>query len=203
MRIPGEIVIKHLVLVRHLKKESPREDAFYGSTDLPIIPVELPPVELENRRVFSSSMTRCLQTSKIYFPDQEIVKLDDARECDFGDWEGMTFKEIAESFPAEVEQWKEGDGFQFPNGEKLSTFKERVEKLSRELISKEENKLVLVTHAGVIRYMLCYFLGIDYKKSMSFNVDPGSFTCIRVFENGMGVIHKLNSIGDQSWLKSL
>ena len=75
--------------------------------------------------------------------------------------------------------------------------------MSKDLIQKDEKTVILVTHAGVIRFILCYFLGIDYKKSMSFNVDPGSFSCIKIFDNGMGVVHKLNSIGDQTWLKSL
>lgn len=196
-------MIKHLILVRHLKKSAPIEHAFYGSTDLPIIPTTVKTVDYDERQIYCSPMQRCLQTANLYFPEKGIINQHDARECDFGDWEGMTFQEIADAFPDEVEQWKHGEGFQFPNGEKLKGFSDRVEKLAKELISKDEDSLVLVTHAGVIRFMLCYFLGIDYKKSMSFNVDPGSFTCIKIFENGMGVAHKLNSIGDQPWLKSL
>lgn len=196
-------MIENLILVRHLKKESPVKQAFYGSTDLPLVPTSVSPVDFPSESIYCSPMRRCTQTAGLFFPGKEIIEKKDARECDFGDWEGMTFNQIAATYPDEVEHWKKGDGFQFPNGEKLIGFSDRVEKLAKELISKEERDLVLVTHAGVIRFMLCYFLGIDYKKSMSFNVDPGSFSCIRIFENGMGVAHKLNSIGDQSWLKSL
>lgn len=201
--IPGAIVIEHLILVRHLKKNSPVEQAFYGSTDLPIIPAEVDPVSIINKEVYCSPLMRCKQTADLYFPSQKIIEAPDARECDFGDWEGMTFQQISEAYPDKVEQWKKGEGFQFPNGEKLQAFSDRVENLSKELIHKDDKTVVLVTHAGVIRFMLCYFLGIDYKKSMSFNVDPGSFSCIKIFENGMGVAHKLNSVGAQSWLKSL
>ncbi|MCM8540480.1 MAG: histidine phosphatase family protein [Lentisphaeraceae bacterium] len=196
-------MIEHLILVRHLKKDSPREGAFYGSTDLPIIPTSVNPVDIDGNELYCSPMTRCTQTAKLYFPDSKIIEKDDARECDFGDWEGMTFAEIADAYPSKVEQWKKGTGFQFPNGEKLKGFSDRVEALSKDLIQKDEKTVILVTHAGVIRFILCYFLGIDYKKSMSFNVDPGSFSCIKIFDNGMGVVHKLNSIGDQTWLKSL
>jgi len=196
-------MIENLILVRHLKKDAPRENAFYGSTDLPILPIEVDEVECSESLIYSSSMIRCKQTADLYFPSKEKSIIDEAKECDFGSWEGMTFEEIADQYPNDVDEWKSGKDFTFPNGERIKDFSDRVEKMSQELIQKQEKNIILVTHAGVIRFMLCYFLGIEYTKSMAFNVDPGSFSCIKVFENGMGVAHKLNSVGDQSWLKSL
>ena len=193
---------EYIILVRHLKKDAPREQAFYGSTDLGILPAEVSAVDYAGA-VYSSPMKRCLETADVYFPGKEKIIVDDAKECDFGNWEGMTFQEIAECHPEEVEQWKNGADFTFPGGERIKDFSDRVEKMSQWLMQKQEKSVLLVSHAGVIRFMLCHFLGIEYKKSMAFTVEPGSFSCIKVFENGMGVAHKLNSTGEQSWLKSL
>ena len=196
-------MVENLILVRHLKKDAPREGAFYGSTDLPICSVDVDSIQTTEPLIYTSPMLRCRQTVDKFFPSVEQSLINDARECDFGEWEGMTFKEIAKGHPGEVEQWKSGADFTFPGGERIKDFSDRVEKMSQELIKQQKKNIILVTHAGVIRFMLCYFLGIEYRKSMAFNIDPGSFSCIKVFENGMGVAHKLNSIGDQSWLKSL
>ena len=195
-------MIENIILVRHLKKDAPREQAFYGSTDLPILPADVDPVDFSGT-IYTSPMKRCIQTASLYFPENKQELITDARECDFGSWEGMTFQEIADKYPDKVERWKSGEDFTFPDGERIKDFSDRVEKMSQELIQKEEKSVVLVSHAGVIRFMLCHFLGIEYRRSMAFNVEPGSFNCIKVFENGMGVAHKLNSTGDQSWLKSL
>ena len=196
-------MIENLVLVRHLKKDAPKEMAFYGSTDLPILSKSEEAIDCDQSQIYCSPMLRCRQTADLYFPGKEKEIIEDSKECDFGDWEGMTFQEIADAYPDKVDQWKSGKDFTFPNGERIKDFSDRVEKASQILINKDEKTVILVTHAGVIRFMLCHFLGVEYKKSMAFNVEPGSFTCIKVYENGMGVAHKLNSLGDQSWLKLL
>lgn len=196
-------MIENLILIRHLKTDAPVQGAFYGSTDLAIEKADYKSFDFSPEKVYTSPMKRCLQTVDIYFPRVSKQTVNDARECDFGEWEGKTFAEIAEGYPAEVEAWKNDEDFAFPSGEKVKNFAKRVNGMAGELISNNEKNLFLVTHAGVIRFLICHFLNISIDKFLSFDVDPGSFTALKVFGQGSGSIHKLNSTGDQSWLKSL
>lgn len=196
-------MIENLILIRHLKTDAPVQGAFYGSTDLSIEKCDSKEFDFSLSKVYTSPMKRCLQTVEAYFPKASVEVVNDARECDFGEWEGKTFSQIAEGYPLEVEAWKNDEEFAFPSGEKVKEFALRVNEMGDQLISYSEKNITLVTHAGVIRFLICYFLNINIDKFLSFDVEPGSFTALKVFGKGSGAIHKLNSTGDQSWLKSL
>jgi alpha-ribazole phosphatase len=198
---------ENLLLIRHFDTQAPRKGAFYGSSDYEITSdaagyFEELKKKFEShapKEIYCSPLQRCRQTAEKYFPQSKMQILDEAREVNFGDWEGMTFEQIVAQFPEQVEDWQNNPAFAFPGGEALEQFKVRMN-LLKEMLSNTQNKTtVLVAHGGVIRYLLCLYLGLETNQSLAFQVDTGSVTHIKLFENGSGVLAGLNNKGNFSW----
>lgn len=189
-----------LFLIRHLPTESTKKAAFYGATDLGLSKeaIKYGPAFSNKQRsdygFYTSPLKRCKMSAEIFFPNEAVKSLVNAKEVDFGKWEGMTFEEIAVQDPELVDQWSNDPEFSFPKGEKLRHFEERIIKLAEQLHTHE--KVVLITHGGVIRYLICYFLGLDFNKSLLFNVDLATLTHLQIFDKGKGV---LKGLGIKEW----
>ena len=143
-----------------------------------------------------SPLRRCRETAGVV---SRVTGLDfavdpDLREVDFGDWEGKTFAEISEAFPAEVERWSAFDGFAFPGGESVAHFLARVRRAAGRMAKVREDAVLACTHGGVIRSLICHFLGIPPKNYLLFAVKPASLTTVELFAGG-GVLVGLNETG--------
>lgn len=188
-----------LYLIRHLPCDSPKVGAFYGSTDLDLTG-KLSEIEVLKQNFgsefafYTSPMKRCRRSAKILFPQQKFIELNQAREVDFGDWEGLTFDEINQLDPQAVKQWAENPDFCFPQGESLKAFEERIKCLAAELSTHD--KVVLMSHGGVIRHLICYYLGLSFNQSLLFQVDLASLTHLQIFDNDKGV---LKGLGIKQW----
>ena len=196
---------EHLILIRHFETDAPVKGAFYGSTDLSIREGADESFDIlkelfdknQIEKIFCSPKKRCKQTADIYFPQQEKVFLEEAVEADFGEWEGKTYAEIVKDYP-DVNDWA-SPGFSFPGGESIKSFENRIEKVLDSIYKCESPVAVLVCHAGVIRYLICNLLGIEYNRSLSFNIEPGSLTHMKLFDNRMGILSAVNVKGIFSW----
>ncbi len=143
-----------------------------------------------------SPLRRCRETAGVV---SGVTGLDfavdpDLREVDFGDWEGKTFAEISEAFPAEVERWSAFDGFTFPGGESVAHFLARVRRAAARMAKAREDAVLACTHGGVIRSLICHFLGIPPQNHLLFAVEPASLTTIELFDGG-GMLAGLNETG--------
>lgn len=112
-------------------------------------------------------------------------------EYDFGIFSGLTNSTIEEDYPLEYEQWIDNpNDYIIREGESLRLVYKRVKEFIEERVEENENVL-LVTHAGVIRLALCWvFDDIDY--FFKFKVDNGSINIISIDEDGYKYIKKLN-----------
>jgi broad specificity phosphatase PhoE len=114
------------------------------------------------------------------------------REIDFGRWEGMSFAEIAAADPAAVDRWAAlEDAFAFPEGEGIANFRERIGAAAERIIIEPAGTVVLFTHGGVIRFLICHFLGLPDRHHLLFDVRPASISEIRI-DGGKGVLTLLN-----------
>ena len=77
------------------------------------------------------------------------------REIDFGQWEGLTWKEIEQRDGAYARRWMaEYPLLTAPDGEAFHDFERRVLNEVQLLASTLEGRIAVVTHAGVIRTVL-------------------------------------------------
>ncbi len=107
--------------------------------------------------VYSSDLARAHQTASSIAQAYGIpVKTDlRLRERSFGDFEGMTFTELEQAFPADTTRWRARDPhWAPPGGETLLVLGERVlaaiQALARQHVGEQ---IVLVAHGGVLDMM--------------------------------------------------
>jgi len=105
------------------------------------------------------------------------------REMDFGTWTGQTQQALWAQYPEEIQQlWYQPLMFAAPKGELMKDFVERVHQGWASLRADYTGQRVLVlTHAGVIRVLLAEVLQILYKRTLRFDVGyaRASRICIR------------------------
>ena len=151
-----------ILLIRHGQTAGNLEKRYIGRTDEPLCDAGIAALK---QRCFpccevlvSSPMTRCLQSAGILFPAQKIRICDDFRECDFGDFEGRSFREL--NGDPQYQRWIDSCGtMPFPNGESPADFRTRCCSGFRQIVSgyADAESIALVVHGGTIMSILSQF----------------------------------------------
>ena len=192
---------KTVFLLRH--GDTGRQGCYIGATDVPLstegslqIGRTAGILQQENiSRIFSSPMRRCRESCERLGLCCPCEYHDSLREIDFGRWEGKRFAELAESDAPQVVAWaKDPESFCFPGGESIAGFRQRVAVCRELILAAPESRLLLVTHGGVIRHLLCLMLDLPAEKYLAFDVQPGSFCSLQVYSDG-GVLTGFNLKG--------
>lgn len=200
---------KLLLLARHASTEATRRGAYAGRLDIALgagakaeidrLAATVGPYSPTG--IVCSPRARARQTAEgvaaaLGLPSQNIKIREELREVDFGRWEGLTFPEIAAAEPEKVREWAEwSEDFRFPEGERLGDFLDRIgrvtgELAAGELAAGEEERLLVVSHGGVIRAMLCRLLGLSPRHYLLFDVQPAGLAVVRLFGE-LGVLTAL------------
>jgi broad specificity phosphatase PhoE len=195
---------KELLLVRHGTSLHAGE-RYIGRTDTPLTPqgheqaywlaerLSWQPID----KIYSSPAKRARETLQPFVDGTPVEVMIDAdlQEIDFGAWEGMSFEEIQAQAPERVTVWAEnGMDFVFPDGECLDAFWKRVCRAGERLAATPGDRIAVVTHGGVIRYLLCYFLGLAPERHRLFQIDLGSITTL-LLQEGSATLKGLNAHG--------
>lgn len=191
-----------LLLVRHAAIGQEYTGRYVGHTDVvldsygrnqagalvPLIRSRQP------ERCFCSPLIRARQTAETLCESEQLpVQVDnDLREIDFGRWENRTFAEIVAEDPELVDRWAEWHAdFAFPDGESIDCFATRIRRVADRLAAEARGVILVVTHGGVIRGMLCHFLGLHPRDHLLFHVRHAACATVDLFD-GKGVLSGLN-----------
>lgn len=111
-------------------------------------------------------------------------------EYNFGIFAGRTNEDIEKEYPLEYKEWIDNPmNYLIREGESLQIVYNRVKEFLEDAIN-ENKDILLVTHAGVIRLILCWvFDDIDF--FFRFKVDNASINIVSV-EDGYKFIKKVN-----------
>jgi alpha-ribazole phosphatase len=179
-----------LYLVRHGAISRPGVKTYIGQLDVALnkegfeqawaLHKWLHPVQFT--RVISSDLKRAQHTAKIIAGDRDNFRetLPAFREINLGQWEGCTFSEIGQRFPAEfsargrdIENWRP------PSGESFADCRARVMDALRAILDGAEGNILLVAHAGVNRLILCQALGVPIARLHSI---PQEYGCLNIID---------------------
>ncbi len=132
--------------------------------------------------VYTSPLLRCVQTCNILYPNVKPEVIQDFAECNFGDWEGKTAKELAGN-PKFV-NWLANSRDNSPeNGESGADFTRRIckafEKLAGELMSSGKTEAAVITHAGVITTLMSVY-GLPQAEAYKWKMDNGFGYSVRL-----------------------
>jgi broad specificity phosphatase PhoE len=119
--------------------------------------------------------------------------VDELREIDFGSYELHSFADLAGQEEDVSAMARDYQSFVFPGGEAVADFLNRLKQFQNTLhaFRKQEKSLLIVSHGGVIRSLICLLLGLDVEKYLLFEIGYGSWTTVRLFSEG-GVLTRLN-----------
>ncbi|MFW5865058.1 MAG: histidine phosphatase family protein [Candidatus Izemoplasmataceae bacterium] len=146
-------------------------------------------------KIYASPLSRALQTAKVinshHNHDLEVV--DDLREIELGQWEGLTWKKVMESDKETYDKWELDDETLVFDGEIIPRFHNRCVKAFLDIVSKhhDDDHILIVSHGGVIRAIVTYILNIDREHRRNFSVENTSITEISYYK-GRFVIKTLN-----------
>jgi len=144
-------------------------------------------------RVCSSDLVRCRDLAeRLQRPVTWDARL---REQHMGRWEGRSWQAITEDDPERVRRyWADYVHTRPDGGESLADLQARVLPLWRELAA-QDGAIVLVTHIGVIRSLLCAWLGIGLDQALRLAPATASVTHVLLSEAGAVV----NNLGERPW----
>ena len=146
--------------------------------------------------IISSPHERCQAFAKTLATQKECkLSINPAfKEMDFGNWTGIPTETLWEQEPVGLKQlWESPETFIAPSGESMQAFSQRVKQGWQALLSKHANKRILViTHAGVIRSILTETLNISYQSALSFNIEYAHLSQLHHYPDG---VYSLRSHG--------
>ena len=177
-------------LIRNMPCEGNLEGRYIGRTESPLALESIAQLAQRKRQYqypaaaafYASPSTRCVDTLKILYPQADPEVVLELAECDFGEFEGKTAKEL-EGDPR-FAQWMAG-GAQVapPGGESGPVFLQRVcqgfELLVKNLMTLGQTSAVLVTSAGVITSLLAAY-GLPQAPAHQWMCQPGEGYSVRI-----------------------
>jgi len=165
-----------LYLLRHGQTEHSRDNYFCGSgTNPPLTAQGLTMAEefaaayrtQTWEQIFSSPLERARQTLAPLLREQGVSAEYRAElaEISYGAWEGLTPLEIERDTAGLYSNWlKDPVSYSPPGGESALQLAERASQLLAEIQTQHQSgDILIVSHKGTIRALLCHLLGIDLK----------------------------------------
>ncbi|MDW7675732.1 MAG: alpha-ribazole phosphatase [Bacillota bacterium] len=143
--------------------------------------------QLEPTAIYASDLSRAYQTAEYIAVkhNKEVKKSALLRELNFGIWEGLTFKEINQQHQDLATNWyKDPINLQIPNGELFADMQKRVlEFIDYLKANYTKDTIVIVSHGGTIRTIICSLLGIDLKKMWSLKQDNTAVNILDFYDD--------------------
>ena len=203
LRARGSLTPTRLYLLRHGQVADGHTHLYHGNNDIELSPqgvrqleqaaAQLQEVELAG--VYASDLSRAAQGAEIICRGRSIEPLiiPEFREIHFGVWEGLSFQEIMEQYPDDLQAlFKDFPNFRIPGGESLMDLKARALPALKGLIEEHhEQAFLLVAHAGINRVILSEALGLNLQNLFRLDQNYGCLNIIDYFPD-LAVVRLIN-----------
>jgi probable phosphoglycerate mutase len=153
-----------LILVRHGETEYTARRLYSGRGDAALTPRGLAQARAVAERVapvaavVTSPLSRCARTAELIAEaaGDVPVRVDpDLVECDFGKWEGLSFAQVNERWPAQMQAWLASPAVAPPGGESFDEVALRVSRAVQRVRSEHPGERVaIVSHVSPIKLVL-------------------------------------------------
>jgi ribonuclease H / adenosylcobalamin/alpha-ribazole phosphatase len=183
-----------LILVRHGATERTLQRRYSGRADVALAELGLAQAEATARRVstlagptavaavVTSPLSRCTRTAEVIAAatgDPPVVVEPDLVECDFGDWDGLTFAEVRTRWPAELDEWLGSPGVAPPGGESFVSVDARVRRaVVRLREAYPSSVVVVVSHVSPLKVLLRDALGASDAFLHRMILDPAGISIV-------------------------
>jgi broad specificity phosphatase PhoE len=204
--------MSHVILLNHGETVLASEGQYSGQretalTALGLIQHERLAARLDGAaidRVACSDLERCRSLAHLLADRRGVAveELPALREASFGAWEGMTYAEaMARDRLAMVAFNRDLVNVAPPGGESLAALAGRVRPAFDALLGsrrKRSGTLVVVSHGGTLRALLCSLLTIPLDRHWTIRIDHASLTRLDIYALGpiVEVLNDTCHLGD-------
>jgi len=126
------------------------------------------------QQVITSPLRRCADFAQEFAKSAGLaIRIEHQfKEVSFGDWEGKTADEILATDTACITSyWRDPINTSPPNGENLLSFEARVVKAWENMLTEFKGQhILLLSHAGVMRILLCHLLAMPLSELFKLDV---------------------------------
>jgi ribonuclease H / adenosylcobalamin/alpha-ribazole phosphatase len=147
--------------------------------------------------VLASPLARARETAQIVADVLGLpVELDGAlREAAFGAWDGLTFGEVRERWPEELDRWLGSTTVAPPGGESFDDVAVRVRRFhGRVLESYPGQTLLVVSHSTPIKLLACAAIGAPTTSIFRMDVVAGSLSVAEWYADGFTALRALSQL---------
>ena len=206
------MTVTRLILVRHGETQANREMRYIGRRNdalteqghMQARQLAQALASLPIAAIYSSPLERAYHTALpiAALHHLEVQVLDDLRESDFGLWEGLTRAEAIARSPHDAEHmdaWIRDTTLAPPDGESIEAMHERVRAVTEQLVQVHSNQtIVLVSHVGPIKALLCAALGTPASTIFRIFLDPATISVID-WREPFPIVRLMNSHAHLGW----
>ncbi|HEY0696966.1 MAG TPA: histidine phosphatase family protein, partial [Micromonospora sp.] len=195
-----------LVLVRHGETERTAQRRYSGRADVPLSARGLEQARATAARVaalvpaaaavVASPLSRCTATAEAIagaLGGRPVITEDNLIECDFGDWEGLTFAEVRERWPRELDAWLGSVAVAPPGGESFAKVTMRVRRATAGLLAAYPGQsVVVVSHVSPLKIMLRDALAAGDAFLHRLYLDPAGVSVLDTWPDGGIAVRSVN-----------
>ena len=192
---------RYIYIIRHGETEYGKEKRYLGHTDCKLskegenqarhLARTFSDTRIKIHDIFSSDLNRCRSTISTIFPEREIIYLKELREINMGIWDGLTFEDVKNKYAEDY--MKRGNNiaeFTPRDGESFSQCQKRSQSIFKYIISSTKGNIVICSHSGFIRTLICSLLKKDLSEIFSIKQSYGCINIIgidggNIFINGI------------------
>jgi len=195
-----------IILVRHGETALTAQGRYSGRGDVPLSEQgeaqamaaggRVAGISREVAAVVTSPLSRCVRTAELIAAEvggADITVLPDLIECDFGEWEGLTFAEAQERSPEAMNAWLDSPNVAPPGGESFETVARRARSaLSTVLRSYPSGVVVMVSHVSPIKLILRDALAANDLFLHRLFLDAAGVSTMDVWPDGNVAVRSVN-----------
>jgi probable phosphoglycerate mutase len=203
---PARGTATRLILVRHGETPLTAQRRYSGRGNVELSAAGLAQADAVARRlaaavqpgavVVSSPLARCQQTASAIAQRLGPVPVrvePDLIECDFGEWEGLTFAEVRQRWPDQMDAWLSSSAVAPPGGESFDAVLARVRSArARLLVEHPATTVVLVSHVTPIKLILKDALAAGDAFLHRLYLDPAGVSLVDSWPDGGVAVRTVN-----------
>jgi len=191
------------VLLRHGQTPMSVQKRYAGRSDPPLTEAGVQQAAAAAKRlapagfgvIVTSPLLRTVQTAQAVaaVTGAAVVTDDGFRETDFGAWEGLTFAEVRERWPAEMSAWLADPEVGPPGGESFTDVSARVTAaLDRVLAARAGQTVLIVSHVTPIKTLVAAALLAPPAALYRMHLDVAALCEIDWYADGPAVLRSFN-----------
>src|SRR5580704_4638736 len=194
------------LLLRHGQTPMSVQKRYAGRSDVPLTDTGVRQAVAAAKRLASagigaivtSPLQRAVQTAQeVAAVTGAPVVIDEGfRETDFGAWEGLTFAEVRQRWPAEMTAWLADPEVPPPGGESFAEVSARVtEARERVLAGHRQQTILIVSHVTPIKTLVAAALLAPPAALYRMHLDVAALCEIDWYADGPAVLRSFNDTG--------